>query len=94
LRAALHWYVDGLVKRSNIQIALTVIPQIFPRLPKEIETTIFRVVQESLTNVFRHAHSDSARVEIEKQSEPLLVLVRDFGKGIPPKLLARLPPRP
>ena len=80
MRAALHWYVDGLVKRSNIQITLTVIPQIFPRLPKEIETTIFRVVQESLTNVFRHAHSDSARVEIEKQSERLLVGVRDFGK--------------
>src|SRR5271156_277871 len=82
LRAALHWYVDGMVKRSNIQITLTVTPQMFSRLPKDIETTIFRVVQEALTNIYKHANSDSARVEIDKQPEWVLVRVRDDGKGV------------
>jgi PAS domain S-box-containing protein len=83
LRSALHWYVDGLVQRSGIKIALTIIPVEFPRLPRDIETTIFRVVQESLTNVYRHSGTEGARVEIEKQSEWVIVRVRDYGKGLP-----------
>jgi PAS domain S-box-containing protein len=82
LRAALHWYIEGIAKRSNIEIALTFTPQAFPRLPRDIETTIFRIIQESLTNVCRHASSESARVEIEKQSESVLVRVRDYGIGL------------
>jgi signal transduction histidine kinase len=83
LRAALHWYVDGMVKRSNIQITLSITPQVFARLPKDIETTVFRVVQEALTNIYKHADSDSARVEVDKQPEWVVVRVRDYGKGIP-----------
>ncbi|HXN72121.1 MAG TPA: PAS domain-containing sensor histidine kinase [Candidatus Acidoferrales bacterium] len=83
LRSALHWYVDGMVKRSGIKVSLTITPQIFPRLAKEMEMTIFRVVQESLTNVYRHANSDSARVEIDKQSSWVVIRVRDYGKGLP-----------
>jgi signal transduction histidine kinase len=81
LRAALHWYIEGLVKRSNIQISLSVTPPIFPRLEPDIETTIFRVVQESLTNVYRHAQSQNARVEVDKQAERVVVRIRDYGKG-------------
>jgi PAS domain S-box-containing protein len=83
LRAALHWYVDGMVKRSGIQISLRVAPHSFPRLARDIEMTVFRVVQESLTNVYRHAAADSARVEIEKQGDWVIVRVRDYGKGLP-----------
>ena len=89
LRAALHWYIDGLAKRSSIKISLTVTPQIFPRLSADIEATIFRVVQESLTNVYRHANSESARVEIEKQPEWVVVRVRDYGKGVSPETTGR-----
>jgi PAS domain S-box-containing protein len=89
LRAALHWYTEGIAKRSNIEISLTFTPQTFPRLPRDIETTIFRVIQESLTNVCRHANSDSARVEIEKQSEFVSVRVRDYGKGLPQEITGR-----
>jgi PAS domain S-box-containing protein len=89
LRAALHWYIDGLVKRSNIQIAFTVTPQIFPRLSTDLETTIFRIVQESLNNVYRHSGSQSARVEIDKQSEWVLLRVRDYGKGLPQELTGK-----
>jgi PAS domain S-box-containing protein len=87
LRAALHWYVDGLAKRSNIDISLIVRPQIFPRLTNELETTIFRIVQESLTNVYRHAATESVRVEIDKQPEWIIVRVRDYGKGVPKEIL-------
>jgi PAS domain S-box-containing protein len=82
LRAALHWYVDGMVQRSKIQITLTIVPPIFSRLPKDIETTIFRIVQESLTNIYKYAGTENARVEIDKQPESVLIRVRDFGRGI------------
>jgi signal transduction histidine kinase len=49
----------------------------------DIETTIFRVVQESLSNVFRHSDSDRALVELEKQTERIVVRIRDYGKGLP-----------
>jgi two-component system NarL family sensor kinase len=82
LRSALDWYVEGLAKRSGIKISLTITPVIFPRLSRDIETTIFRIVQEALTNVYRHSDSDSARVEIAKQPEWVMVRVRDYGKGL------------
>jgi PAS domain S-box-containing protein len=82
LRAAVHWFVEGLTQRSNVQISLTIRPQAFPRLDEEVETAIFRVVQESLTNVVRHSNSESARVEIDKQSESVVVRVRDYGVGL------------
>jgi PAS domain S-box-containing protein len=83
LNAALHWFVAGMVKRSGIEISLTITPPTFPRFEADIEATIFRVVQESLTNVYRHANSNSARVEVEKQSGWIVVRVRDYGKGLP-----------
>ncbi len=89
LQSALHWYIDGMVKRSGIQVSLTITPQTFPRLAKDIELTIFRVVQESLSNVYRHANSDSARVEIDKQPECVVVRVRDYGKGVSQEINSR-----
>jgi two-component system NarL family sensor kinase len=89
LRAALHWYVDGLVKRSNIEISLSMQPTAFPRLTQDIETAIFRVVQESLTNVYRHSGTEAARVEIVKQPECVVVRVRDYGNGMPAALCGR-----
>ncbi len=86
LRSALHWYVDGVVNRSGMKISLDVQPSSFPRLPSDIETAIFRVVQESLTNVYRHAVSEAARVEIVQQPEYVVIRVRDYGKGVQPEL--------
>jgi PAS domain S-box-containing protein len=82
LRAALHWYVDGLMQRSKLQISLAFHPDVLPGVPKEIEMTIFRIIQEALANVFRHANSDSARVEVIGESEQIILRVRDYGKGI------------
>jgi PAS domain S-box-containing protein len=86
LRAALHWYVDGLMQRSRLQITLTFHPDVLPGVPKEIEMTIFRIIQEALANVYRHAKSESARVEILGQSEQIVIRVRDYGKGVSPRI--------
>lgn len=86
LRPALHWYVDGLSKRSNIDISLELKPKMFPRLSKDIEVTVFRVIQECLSNVYRHSGTESARVEIEKQADRVIIRVRDYGKGCPLEL--------
>jgi PAS domain S-box-containing protein len=83
LRAALDWFIEGVAKRSGIQITLQIRPDIFPRLEVELETAIFRVVQEALINVVRHAKTESARVEIERRSESIVVRVRDYGQGLP-----------
>jgi PAS domain S-box-containing protein len=82
LLPALHWYIDGLQKRSKLRITFECRPTAFPRAPSEIETAVFRVIQESLTNVYRHSASADARVELHQQTDRVLIRVRDFGKGI------------
>jgi PAS domain S-box-containing protein len=88
LRPALEWFVAGLAKRSGIRIELSILPDEFPRLGMDKETAIFRVVQESLTNVFRHAKSDRAVVELDSQHDRVFVRVRDFGKGLHPDVMS------
>jgi PAS domain S-box-containing protein len=93
LHSALHWFIEGLEKRSGIKISLAFTPSTFPRLSEDIETTIFRVVQESLTNVYRHSKSPSARVEIDKQPEWVIIRVRDHGVGLPLAAYAKGSPK-
>lgn len=83
LLPALHWYIEGLQKRSQLRIAFEVNPVTFPRLNGDIETAIFRVIQESLTNIYRHSRSSDARVELHHQTDQVVIRVRDFGKGLP-----------
>jgi signal transduction histidine kinase len=83
LTAALNWFVQGLERRSGIRIELNIRPDEFPRLSTDIETAIFRIVQESLTNVFRHSQSDRATVELEMQTGRVIGRIRDYGKGFP-----------
>jgi len=82
LGSALSWYVEGFVARSKIEVQLEISPGL-GRMPREIEMTIFRVVQESLTNIHRHSGSKQARICISRSSEELSLEVRDFGKGMP-----------
>ncbi|MGC2647139.1 MAG: CHASE3 domain-containing protein [Candidatus Sulfotelmatobacter sp.] len=86
--SAAHWYVQGFSERSGIDVKLDM-PNDLGRLPKDIELGLFRVLQESLTNI--HRHSKSARAEVSLQSLPgeLLLQVRDYGSGIPQDLLRR-----
>jgi PAS domain S-box-containing protein len=84
LLPALHWYFEGLQKRSELRITFDYMPRVFPRLAPEVETTVFRIIQEALTNVYRHSGSDDARIEISQELDRVRLRVRDFGKGIGP----------
>ena len=82
LASALQWYVEGFSKRSKIEAKLD-IPQNFAGLSKEMELSIFRVVQECLTNIHRHAGSPTAGIRIVQDEACLRVEIEDAGKGIP-----------
>jgi PAS domain S-box-containing protein len=84
LLPALHWYFDGLRKRSGLRITFDPKPIIFPRLPRDLETAIFRVIQEAMTNAYRHSGSEDIRVDMTADSDHVTVRVRDFGKGVGP----------
>jgi PAS domain S-box-containing protein len=89
LRSALEWYIDGFTQRGKVKVELDV--SLGPdRLPDIVERTLFRVVQESLTNIFRHSGSESASVRIAVNSETVGLQVTDKGKGIAPSVLDAL----
>jgi len=82
LRAALLWYTEGLTKRSGIAISVELEPDDFPRFSKDLETIVFRIVQEALTNVFRHSGARRCWVAVASKHNQILVSVRDNGKGV------------
>lgn len=82
LRSALGWYLEGLTKRGGIQTSLETDPADFPRLAPEVETALFRIVQEALTNVFRHAQASNVWVSLAEQKKEVSVTVRDNGVGV------------
>ena len=91
LDAALSWYSEGLTKRSGIATAIELEPSDFPRLTPNLETMVLRIVQEALTNVFRHSAAKKCWVSVIKQETRLQVTVRDDGKGISSEIAAFQP---
>ena len=81
LASALRWYVEGFTKRSGIETLLDISSD-FPRLGPDLETAIFKIVQESLTNVFRHANAQRASVRVQEREGHVTVYIEDNGKGI------------
>ncbi len=86
LASALRHFVDGFAERSGIDVSCA-LPDGLERLPREIETTLFRVMQESLTNIHRHSGSPTATVVLRKSAKRVTLEVRDRGRGIPAALL-------
>ena len=82
LASALRLYVEGLQGRSGLTVELEIDPQL-KRMPQEIEATVFRIVQESLTNVHRHARTSRAKVGVSQNWKQVKVRVEDHGGGIP-----------
>jgi PAS domain S-box-containing protein len=82
LLSAVRWYVEGFAERSKIQVDLHLDPKI-GRLPAELETAIFRIVQECLTNIHRHSGSSSASIFITLDLHDIRVEICDQGKGLP-----------
>jgi PAS domain S-box-containing protein len=82
LRSAISWYLDGFTKRSGIKTTFD-IPDDFRRPSRDVEIAIFRVLQESLTNVHRHSSSPTASVRVLIKDGALVLEVSDKGKGMP-----------
>jgi PAS domain S-box-containing protein len=89
LSQAIHWYMQGLKERSDLDIELSV-PENFGRLPADLELTIFRIVQEGLTNIHRHSGSKTATIRLSRSADSVLLKIEDHGKGISPEKLAAL----
>jgi len=83
LASALQWYVAGFEQRSAINTTLD-LPETIGRLPRQIETTVFRIIQECLTNIHRHSNSLTAQVGIRTTDQMVIVEVSDEGRGMPP----------
>jgi two-component system NarL family sensor kinase len=88
--AAAEWYVEGFAKRSGIRTKLDMVKKEDERMPIEIETALFRVLQESLTNVHRYSGSPEVNIRFERRAETAILEVADRGRGIPTELLDRL----
>jgi two-component system, NarL family, sensor kinase len=89
LEATLRWYAAGFAARSGIQVDLD-LPEHVQRLPRDTETALFRIVQESLTNIHRHAGSETARIRLRQDEGGLLLQIEDQGEGIPNAVLKDL----
>lgn len=89
LPTALRWYVDGFSQRSGVNVTLE-FPEDLPRVERGLETTLFRIIQEGLTNIHRHSGSQEAFVKIESHQDKIQVTLRDSGQGIPPQVLRKI----
>lgn len=81
LISALNEYVNGFGERSNIRVSLD-LPNDLERMPRDVELSIFRIVQECLTNVHRHSGSATARVHLSQKPGEIQLQVSDQGRGI------------
>ena len=79
---AAEWYIEGFAKRSGISVRAE-IAKTSERLPGNVEIALFRVLQESLTNVHRHSGASDASIHFQHAGDALILEIRDFGKGIP-----------
>jgi PAS domain S-box-containing protein len=89
LTSALKWLVDGFMQRSKLQVDLEISTDL-GRLHQNLETALFRIVQESLTNIFRHSGSPTATIRLSRCDGVVNLEVSDQGSGIPPDTLATL----
>jgi PAS domain S-box-containing protein len=87
LISATRWVVDGFSDRSKIQVDLQIDGQL-GRLPQPVELALFRVIQESLSNIHRHSGAKKAQIKLARANSAVRLEIRDNGKGISPELLS------
>jgi PAS domain S-box-containing protein len=87
LPAAARAYINGFGQRSGIAVSVDA-PERFPeRLPEDVETALFRILREALTNIHRHSGSATAHVGLAADSDRVILEIRDDGRGIPPEVM-------
>jgi len=80
LADAIRLFSEGFTKRSGIRVQLKVTPN-FGRMPKDVELTLFKVVQESLTNVQRHSGNSRVKIELQREGNNVRVEISDTARG-------------
>ncbi len=85
--SAAEWYVTGFAQRSGIKVNLELTA--IPRIAREVELSLFRVLQESLTNVLRHSGSSEVNVRLCLDADKICLSVKDNGRGIEQEILAK-----
>ncbi len=89
LTSAARWYVEGFAERSGMQVNLDIPPDL-DRLDRDVETTLFRILQEGLTNVHRHSGGSMVSIVLLADAKQIQLQISDNGKGIPEERLRRL----
>jgi len=84
--SAARWYLEGFAQRSGIEVKVD-LPEDARRLPRPLALGLFRVLQESLTNIHRHSGSTKAEIALTILRDRVMLKVRDYGKGIAPETL-------
>jgi PAS domain S-box-containing protein len=88
LLSATRWMVDGFSDRAKIETDLKISGEI-GRLPQQVELALFRVIQESLSNIRRHSGAKQAQIKLRRTDGAVFLEVRDNGKGMPPNVLSK-----
>ncbi len=83
LQSAIPWYLNGFSTRSGIQTEFDLRGDV-GRLCRSAELALFRVLQESLTNIHRHSGSSTADIRLSTTEDSVILEIQDYGKGIPP----------
>jgi signal transduction histidine kinase len=89
LRRALAEYVDGYAQRSGIRVDLALPPDL-GGLPREVESALFRIAQEALTNIYRHSRSATAGIRLNRDASTITMEIGDKGRGMRPRALTRV----
>ncbi|HVH29825.1 MAG TPA: sensor histidine kinase [Vicinamibacterales bacterium] len=92
LPSAVEWYLRGFTKRHGVPVQLVCDP-IPGRLTAETEAACYRIVQEALTNVAKHAHATTCRVYLQRLPNTVLITVEDDGIGFDPAVASQSPDR-
>ena len=88
LASAISWYVEGFSQRSGVAVSVDM-PKDLARPSPEVETALFRVVQQSLANIHRHSESKVARIRLTVENRRLAIEISDDGKGFPSEVLSK-----
>ena len=89
LQSALRWYVEGYSERSGVQVVLD-LTEGQVGMDKEVELTLFRIVQEALTNIHRHSGGHQATIRMRQTPQDLALTVSDDGRGMDAETLEKV----
>lgn len=94
LVTALRWYIDRFARRTGLDVDVIIdLDDDNERFSRELETTCFRIAQEALTNIARHAQATQIVVQLARKGNTLVLIVKDDGVGFDPEGLQKYAPR-